>query len=359
MNFYKFLLISIIIGSAQFFSLTVNAQEASSLGLSVSPQIFEFDIFPGETRNEKIILKNLSDVPVPISVRATDFSAEDNSGEMEFDSFSQDPVIASYKWFQIKNPDFILDANGKKEVDFEISVPKSAEIGGRYSVIFFEPQLPSFYFKPGQPRAVPVIGVLFLISVRAFSLEPVLEKDIVKIIEFKIPEEKRIKNLEKLLAALIPRVLAADISIVEKTPESFLLKIKNNDIFHHKLQGKVSIYNFFGKKVGETEIKKTTILPNKIRQFPVDISEENPDNFKWLPAWLSNFLIKNTSIGRYKAVLELAGEKKQIALNQTLSFWAFPWKIITPILVLIILAVILRKRIIAAVKILVFRNHRS
>jgi len=341
-----------------FLGVTVQAQEASSLGLSVNPQIFELDVFSGEKIPQKIKLRNLSDVPIPILVKVTDFTAVEDSGEMEFDESAQDPIIASRKWFKIEKPNFILAAGEKKEVNFEILVPENAEPGGHYSVVLFEPQLPSFYFKPGQPKTIPVVGVLFLISVKTLSLEPASVERPIEIAEFRIPKEERLQNFEKALASIfhiIPGVSAAAINIVEKTPSSFLLRIKNNDIFHHKLSGKVLIYNFFGKKVGEKEIVKTTILPGKIRQFPVDFSPEIPENLKWLPASISNFLIKNTALGKYRVVLEIKEEKNQIELNQALNFWVLPWKIILPSFSFLILLVIIRKRIVAALKILIGR----
>lgn len=346
------LILILISGGAQ-------AQVSESLGLSVTPQIFELDVFPGEEIEDKIILKNLSDVPIPILVKLTDFTAEEDSGEMEFDELAQDPSIASRKWFKIEKPNFILETGEKNEVHFEIVIPENAEPGGHYSVILFEPQLPSFYFKPGQPKTIPVIGVLFLISVKTLSLEPTSLDKPVEIVEFRIPKEEKLKNLEKALAniyQIMPWAEAGEINIVEKAPSSFLLRIKNNDIYHHKLSGKVLIYNIFGKRVGETEIKKTTILPDKIRQFPVIILKEIPENLKWLPASIFNFLIQNASLGKYNVVLELGEEKSKIELNQTLNFWAFPWKIILPLFSILIFLIIMRKRVFSVVKILIKRS---
>ncbi len=99
---------------------------------------------------------------------------------MEFDESAQDPSITSRKWFKIKNPNFILEAGEKEEINFEIAVPENAEPGGHYSVMLFEPQLPAFYFKPGQPRTIPVIGVLFLISVKILALEPIHWENLLK-----------------------------------------------------------------------------------------------------------------------------------------------------------------------------------
>ncbi|MCX6224755.1 MAG: hypothetical protein NTV01_08405 [Bacteroidia bacterium] len=186
-------------------------------------------------------------------------------------------------------------------------------------------------------------------------MEPVVFEKPIEIVEFRIPEKEKMRNLEKALASIsrmIPGVSAAEINIVEKNPSSFFLRVKNNDIFHQKISGKILIYNFFGKKVGETEIKKTTILPGKIRQFPVDISQETPGALKWLPASISGFLVQNTLLGKYRVVLDLGGEKNNLEMNQSLYFWAIPWKILLAVFSFLIFLVIIRKRLFAAMKVL-------
>lgn len=328
----------------------VGAQEPVSFGLLVNPQIFELDVFPGEKHTKRINVGNLSEVAMPITVRVTDFTGAEDSGEMLFDESSQDPSFASRFWFEIENPNFILESKGKKEVQFSINIPENAEPGGHYSVMLFEPQLPSFYFKEGQPRAIPVIGVLFLLSVKTFALEPEVQQKL-EIVEFSLPKEGRIAALENFLSSLtgsVARAAVIDINILESSPSKFILRIKNNDIYHHKPGGKLLIYNTFGKKVGESEIQKTTILPGKIRRFPVEFSSEIPEKLKWLPTSIFNFLVQNTSFGKYKAVmtLEIPGQK----LETETQFWALPWKIVLPLLFLIITLILTRRRIIAATK---------
>lgn len=333
-----------------------------SLGMSVSPQIFEMDVFPGEIYNKKIKLGNSSEVAMPVTVRITDFTAAEESGEMLLDEFSQDPSFSSHKWFNVENPDFILEPKEKRHIDFSIKIPEDAEPGGHYSVMLFEPRLPSFYFKEGQPRAIPVVGVLFLFSVKTLSLEPMETEKQVEIVEFGIPKEQRLQNLENMLASvgnIVSEAIASDISIVEKTPSDFILRIKNNDIFHHKISGKLLIYNFLGKKIGETDIRRTTILPGKVRKFPVEFSPGVLEKLKYLPASISDFLVQNTLFGKYKVVLDLGEERSALNINQAITFWALPWKIILSLLFLMILFVLSRKRVAAALRALAGVKHET
>jgi len=321
-----------IIGSGLLIGGVVNAQETGQLGLSVSPQILEIDVFPGEKVEEVIRVGNISKVALPILVRTTDFTAADNSGEMLFDESSQDPSFASRFWFKPINPNFILDPDERQDVKFSIEVPKNAELGGHYAVMLFEPQLPSFYFQEGQPRAIPVVGVLFLISVRTLNPEEEI-KEKLEVVEFSIPREERMTILENILSrATAGLVQAVETNIVENPPSKFILRIKNNDIYHIKPSGKVLIYNFFGQKVGEADVLKKTILPGKIREFPIEFTPQLPEKLKWLPAGLSQFLLNNIFIGKYNAVLSLEAKSPLTAeILRTeapiiLDFFFLPWK---------------------------------
>ena len=337
-----------------WFSIT-EAQEDISPKLMIAPHTFELDVFAGETRKERIKVYNQSDVAIPISTRIVDFTAEEESGYMIFDESVSNPSIAARKWIKIENPKFILDPKEVVEVKFSIEVPKDAESGGHYAVILFDATLPDFYFKEDQPKVTPSLGALVMLSVKTLNLEPTAESQKIEIVEFGIPKEQKIKGLEEAITTafqIIPRVQAASINIVEKSPSGFTLRIKNNDIFHHKLEGKLLISNMFGKKIGEMQIKSTTILPGKIRKFPIEFRPEIPKYLKWLPAWFSNLLVQNASFGSYHAVLGLSEEKEGLVINQTLGFWALPWKLILLFVLITALFIVLRKRIISVFRIL-------
>ena len=350
-----------------FFGLPA---QALKLGLSINPQIFEMDVFPGETISQKITIGNLSEVSLPIIVRVVDFTAEEDSGEMIFDEASQDPSVASRKWFEIENPNLILEPGERRKVLFSINVPENAEPRGYYSVMIFEPRLPSHYFEemreatgeviPVQPLAIPMVGVLFLTSIKTFTLEPEVGQKL-EVVEFSVPKEERLVTLENFASKIIGSVAqAAQITITEKSPQNFILRIKNNDIYHIKPYGKVLIYNWFGKKVGETEIPQRTILPGKIRSFPVKFTPEIPEKLKWLPASISNFLVQNFFVGRYQAKLEiqakspLTAEILKPSATGLLTFFSFPWQFWLPftlfLALLLVFVVKYRKRIGLAVK---------
>jgi len=330
--------------------------------LAVAPHTFELEVKRGQILEDRIKVLNQSEVAIPMKTKITDFTAEEETGKMLFDESAQDSSFASRFWIKIENPEFILDPWETETVKFSIEVPENAEPGGKYAVVLFEPQLPSFYFKEGQPRAIPVIGVLFLFSVEVEGLTRPEEP--LTIVEFNIPENLHLRKLENLVAGvfgIFSEVWAAKeevFSIVETSHLPFTLRIKNNDIYHQKLGGKLLILASNGKIVGETEIQKTTILPGKIRKFPVEFEPNLSEKLeKYLPAKISDFISKNLLLGKYRAHLLLTTDYGII--EKDLEFWAFPWKFgLSTVFILCIFFLFLikyRKRIKLAIRVLVRR----
>jgi len=345
------------------FSNIANAQEIDSPTLVVSPHTFEFSVTRGEVLKNKIKILNQSEMAIPILARTTDFTAEDESGQILFDRDSQDPSFASRFWINIENPNFILDPGEVEEVRFQISVPANAEPGGHYATVLFEPQLPSFYSEEGEIRTIPVIGVLFLFSVEVEGLTRPEEP--LTIIEFNIPENLHLKTLESFvtnITGLFSEAQAAEkriFSIVETSHLPFTLRIKNNDIYYIKPEGKLLILANDSQVVGETEVPKTTILPGKIRRFPVEFEPNLPEKLeRYLPASILNFISENLFIGKYQVSLVLTAGDDTIKKN--IEFWAFPWKIILSTIFIscfsLFFLIKYRKRIRSAISILFLRR---
>ena len=335
------------------------AKGQGEIKLFVSPEMFELEVERGEILEDKIKIYNKSELPVPIEVSITNFGAQEETGTITFfeeptkkegeDDISYNPR----KWIKIENLNFILDpAEEAEEVKFKIEIPENAEPGGHYAVVLFEPKLPSFYFEEGVIRAIPKIGVLTLFSVKVEGLER--PEELLTIVEFAIPENFHLKRLENFLG-FFSEALAAkkgEFSVVEKSHLPFTLRIKNNDIYHSKPQGKLTIFKNNDRIVGETEIKETTILPGKIRKFPVEFKPNLPEKLtKYLPASISNFISKNLLFGKYRAHLYLT--IKNDIIEKDIEFWAFPWKVVLSIVfacgIFLLFLIKYRKRIRSAI----------
>ena len=93
-----------------------------------------------------------------------------------------------------------------------------------------------------------------------------------EVVEFSVPKEERLVTLENFASKIIGSVAqAAQITITEKSPQNFILRIKNNDIYHIKPYGKVLIYNWFGKKVGRPKFLKGQFCQGKSEVFQLNL----------------------------------------------------------------------------------------
>jgi len=344
--------------------------QQKEIKLFVSPEIFELEVKRGQILEDKIKIYNKGGVSVPIGVSVTNFGAQEESGTITFyekptpkepaevgppqveggDDISYNPR----KWIKIENPNFILDAGETEEVKFSVAIPENAEPGGHYAVALFEPKLPSYYFEKGTVRAIPKIGVLFLFSVEVEGLTK--PEELLTVVEFAIPEKLHLRKLEDFFVKIVKATEEEKFIIVETCHLPFILSIKNNDIYHIKPEGKLTILKSNGKAVGETEIKETTILPGKTRKFPVEFKPNLPKVLeKYLPASILEFISQNMLFGKYRALLDLKVGNDTI--NKEIEFWVFPWKVVlfTSFVAFIFLIFLIkyRKRIKLAIGVLV------
>jgi len=314
--------------------------------LAVAPEIFEIEVERGEVLRDEIKIFNQSKIAIPIETSITNFGSQEETGTITFFEEPQkkkgsnndsDISYNARKWIKIKNPNFILDPGEKKEIEFEVNIPENAEPGGKYAVILLKPKLPSFYFEERNIKAFSEIGILFLFSVRAEGLTRPPES--MTIVQFAIPENLHLKKLEDFLVETVKAAEKEKLVIVETSHLPFILKVKNNDIYHIKMEGRLAVsrvpITIFGNNgfsandgiIGEMEIRKTTILPGKSRKFPIEFKPEFSRRIeKYLPRSFYNFLSENFFFGKYRAHLLL--KTKNDKIEKDIEFWIFPWKIV-------------------------------
>ncbi len=352
-----FLLVFFMFSYLFLFSYDVRA----SIGLSVSPQKFDLLVYPGDSYENRFKLTNRSDAALPISIRAMPFGAEEGTGEMRFEKI--DPDSPSL-WFSFEKQEMILEAGETRSIDFKIEVPFDSEPGGYYVFVYFEPRFPGHYFEKAGPKVIPVIGVPFLISTTPLLLDPEQGKEF-EVLNFSISKDERAKVLENFLNTTLnsaryslasvgvvqARVEKTEVFLTQKTPFSFNVKIKNNDIYHLKPFGTLFVYNIFGKKIGEAELKGQTILPGRSREFNVFIKEEETG--------FMGRILNLASLGLFKSELDIKalshvrGELYLTGGNPSLTSFS-----LTTFYFLIIFAIITiiiyfgRKRIRLALKVL-------
>jgi len=282
-----------------FFGIVpVFAQEEvknTGLGLSVSPPIKEKTVTSGETYSDVIKISNTSAATINVDVNLQDFLAKGEEGGQEFiEAASDNSTYTMAKWITLDKK-MTLKANETKEVNYTITVPKDAEPGGHYGVIFFTvtPEKPQTSSESGAVLQTK-IGTLFLLTVSG-QLQ----------YGAKIAEFKTNKN----------------IFTESKNTIDFLTRFQNLSSVHVKPTGTIEIKNALGTVVETMNVNETgsNVLPDSIRKF-------------------TNSWEKKYGFGPYKAAITLNYGEGQ-SISSIVSFWIIPWKETLGILVLIIILV--------------------
>lgn len=306
-----------------------SAQTNEAPTITVSPGTFELDVLGGEILHREILLRNETNIPLPIKVKTISFDAADETGGMKFFDDTSGGQLSAQTWLQAEKKEFILDAKQSLFLPITVNVSAEAPPGGHYIVMLFEPQLPSFYFADNATKVVPVVGVLFLFNVQKDSLQSqaneylsILGIDwLGKEVEFL---QRLSRFFEKTLAVLLPKEVIAsdDQRIYIVPPRELIVRVKNNQLWHIKPSGFVRVHNIFNRIVTETEVKQFTILPGRVREVPVSLGWQNQSGF-----WPQVF-------GRYVVEVSLQTQDGY-TFNQWEVLWILPWRYILSTIVLI------------------------
>ena len=266
------------------------------ISLKISPLTFKFSIDKGESKTENVSLINPNDFEIKIQSEKEDFVMEDEEGTPKFLPQGADGTSLA-DWISVSLDKFTLAPQETKDISFEIKVPEDGEPGGHYAAIFFK-TVPEEVKGQTQMRVSGRVGALVLVSV------PGEVSQIGEIVEFNVPK------------------------FIDKGPINFLARFKNTGTVHYQLTGKVKIYNWFGKEVGQIDLPEHIVLPDSIRRFAGE--------------WGVKYLF-----GKYRADLEMKDGEGNLQTT-SLTFFAFPWKegliVLGSILILLAAVIITKKK---------------
>lgn len=103
----------------------------SSKGLTLSPLRSELDIAPGTSVGGSLMVKNSTNSDIEVLFGAEEFSVTNQQYDYKFI-----PESDLSKWVSYKSNNINLTAGQSSTVKYQISVPLSAEPGGRYISLF-------------------------------------------------------------------------------------------------------------------------------------------------------------------------------------------------------------------------------
>lgn len=295
----KFILL--ILGGTFFFS-PPQARAFSQSSISVSPAIIEEALAPEEKKTAAIWITNLTNSPLPIKTKCQSFIVEDRLLKKAGQTFN------ASSWLKATPESFILQPREQKKIILTIHPPKNAEPGGHYATLYFQSLVPSSFQQQKSTFLSPQIGILIFLTIKG-----------------KIIRQAHLSSLQTK-------------AFSSWGPVNFSFSFQNQGNIHLLPQGKIIIQNFWGKEVAQVPITPQIILPKTEKKIKVQ--------------WSKRFLL-----GRFKAQAFVTYSSAHIKMaTPPIIFWVIPWFPIPFLTTIITLCILVRKRLTAAIKILMGRG---
>ncbi len=281
--------------------------------ITVSPVSFDFEIAPGASRQDKILLINDTGERETFRLLVENFIASGEEGAQEYIHEDEPTSLAS--WVVVDQPAVTLDPGESAEFPYLINVPSDAEPGGHYATIFFS--------RGGTEGSTSGVGIMEQVGVLLLVRVP-----------GDIREQASVESFQILNGPVLNRL-----------PAEFNLRIRNTGSVHIRPKGTLVIRNLLGSVVARPLANPNTsaVLPNSIRKIntgwvkTVDISNGG----FWTEAkneW------KNFAIGMYTVSIDSTYGSQNAALSgQEVRFWVLPWRLLLIALGMLAVLIVLIK----------------
>jgi len=208
-------------------------------------------------------------------------------------------------WIKVNPEKVIIPAGKEVAFTYTLTPPTNAEPGGHFGSIVFSTV----------PSAVGNTG-------------SAISQEIAALILARIPGDAK--------EDAVVESITTDKNFYEFGPVHFTVRVKNNGDVHIAPFGAVEVTDMLGRKF-DAPIDPTNVLPNAVRR---------------INATLSNRLL----IGHYQAKIIASYGSKNLPLEGSVEFWAFPVRYGALVLAAIIILFLLRKRLWKSFRILVMNK---
>ncbi len=273
-----------------------------ALALTISPPKFELDGNPGSRILQTIKLFNETEEDRTFYPSLQDFTARGEEGEP---GFVEESEYGLSKWIKISQDPIPLDSKERKEIQFTVEIPESAEPGGHYAAILFSTQPPETISGATAIGIAGKIGSLVLLKVSGQTVESG------KLLEFDTKDKK---------------------SFYTHLPVDFYVRFENLGNVHLKPQGDIKLHGLLDITSTPTTLLVNdaggNALPKSIRRYDVSWTKSGLKTigqgiFGELQSQWRGF-----AIGKFSAHLNLyyGAEGKQMSAEK--NFWIFPWLLI-------------------------------
>ncbi len=280
--------------------------------VTLTPIRFEISGNPGDTLTEEMILVNETNVEEIFYSSFANFEAQGDTGSPAF----VEPTDGLGTWMSTDVSSIGLEPRQQKIIKLTIEIPKDAEPGGYFAVIFWGTSPPG---GSGRVSVGAKTGILVLLSVNGDVREEA------GLVDFNIFEKKFWHNT---------------------LPVSFEYRFSNNGGDRIKPQGKIIIRNsiFLPTENIDANSSEGNILPSSTRKFKVDwIKYERAMDYVTPTSFFKKFFSdasyqwRNFAVGLYSANLNVAYGSSGEHAKDTVFFFVFPWQLVLVLIVLFII----------------------
>lgn len=274
------------------FLLPLASIHAATTGLTIQPVKFSYTMTPGQSITDTVTVVNAGTSDAIVYDSVQDFLPTAGTSNIEFVGRASG-VTSVIDWITINKPvSFVLPQGASEDITFTITVPRNAEPGSHFGVMFFKA------VAANQPKgALQVgtqVGTLVLVTVPGNHLEKG------NIVGFSTP------------------------SFIQRGPVNFDIKFQNSGTVYFEPKGVITVKNIFGKIVALVPIQGDVVLPTGERDIYI--------------TWPTQFLL-----GPYSAVATIYDGDGNILTTESTTFFALPiWYIVGFIVLFFVLFAIFR-----------------
>jgi hypothetical protein len=287
---------TIIFSGSGVFAYQIQDLEGTEVkgDIVIGPTKIELFMDSGDSTEREIMVTNRTGKTINFSLGIEDFKgSQDINQPIIFLGQEEGP----YSLKDFMTPDvenFTLKHGQRIYIPVKISIPKDADPGGKYGVIFaiINPDNATDATEnAGQVAIVSRAGVLFFVRING-----------------DIQEEGGLTGI------------STTNNFYESGPVFFGLLFENKGSVHLTPYGTIEIKNILGKTVESLELDPWFVMPDSLRSREVS----------WNPGLI---------FGKYTAVASVNRGYDDIIDQRSVSFWVIPWKIILAVVVVLFLFV--------------------
>lgn len=321
--------IALIFFLTSCFMLYVSSINAQQVSLSITPPLLELVIKPGKSIMVAYRVENHGD-PVMLTTRVVNFEPKDNLGNIRLKDDLRGPMRFSLdnSEIQLERP-FFLKTGESQQLLLRIRAPEGATSGDYYYTLLAETTPTNNPDRLTGTKTKASIGSNILVTITNSGIIEVKPK----VVLFEI------LNKKKFLGKKINLFDSFD-----KIPLVFILENKGKNLI--KPEGKITLTGNFSEKIEYDIIPKNILAESQrlVEAVPAgnqatSSSQLNTNHSSPVTLTISGFFI-----GLYRLSSQVSfGENSPTVFANT-SFYAFPFKLLGGLILIIILIIFIIKR---------------